>query len=134
MSDLLSKGAAMIERHRAASMVRTVSYTSYVNETEGTGTSQIPATIEEHDVELVGNDGAVTRARYRDYVFARSDIIANADLSSITPSRGDRIQETVGGVLLRFEVCDLPGRPCFEFEGLDGERVRVHTRQRNQPT
>lgn len=70
-----------------------------------------------------GEAGPAVEWSDRDYM------IPAADLPGIEPRKGDRIEETIGGVVTKFDAAPANGEPAARFS--DDERTlwRVHTKQ-----
>jgi len=121
MADLLASGAAFLHAKLVANASRSVTYRRGATEVT------VLATIGRTPFRLE-DDGVRFRVETRDY------LIAPADLGALFPPvSGDRIQETVDGVIHTNEVTGPGGEPEWRWSGPDRQRMRVHTTRITAP-
>lgn len=86
----------------------------------------IVAEAVQRDYEIFDVDGFETTANLRDYVIDVADYTISG--SAVTPQIGDRIKETISGVVHVFEVVPLGRKPCYEWAGTRKPQWLVHTK------
>lgn len=86
----------------------------------------VTAEVVECDHETYEAFGAETVAQERTYVFDVADYKFSGVAAA--PAAGDVIKETIGGVVHKFEVMPLNGRPCYEWAGAQKPQWRVHAK------
>lgn len=86
----------------------------------------ITAERSSHDHEIINAEGMETVARSWGFLITSADLVIAA--ATITPRPGDRIKETISGVVHTFTVERLETRDCYEWADLQKTQVIVHTR------
>lgn len=89
-------------------------------------TTGITAEAIQRDYEIFDMEGFQTTAHLRDYVIDVGDYVLSG--SAVTPQIGDRIKETISGVVHVFEVVPLGRKPCYEWAGMKKPQWLVHTK------
>ena len=92
----------------------------------GSDTVSITAEVVLASYEATGPTGGQTRAQPRGYLVTVADLILSG--SSITPRSGDKIRETILGIVEEFEVMPLGDRPCHEDADAGRTKWLVHTK------
>lgn len=87
----------------------------------------VTARVGLREYELTERGGAVTVATVREYIILKTDL--TIDEAAIEPRSGDRISETVGGVVRTFEVMPMANRLCVEEDDVDGRLWRIRTKE-----
>lgn len=80
-----------------------------------------------HEYEVVDDEGFGIVMLSRDYLVHTEDLVLGG--SEIAPRAGDRITETVGGVVDTYEVMPLGQKKEYEPADSDGLLLLVHTKQ-----
>lgn len=78
------------------------------------------------DYEIDEQEGFAATIQSRDFVIDVSDYRIEA--TAVQPRSGDRIKETIGGVVHVFEVMPLGSRPCVEWIGNSKAQWLIHTK------
>lgn len=63
----------------------------------------------------------------RDYLIPVADLVIGG--IAVTPKRGDRVEETIGGVVVTFEVVTPPNEPEWRYSDQGRAVYRVHTKK-----
>jgi len=117
MPDMIANGAEWLTSQREAHLSRDVAYTR-----AGGGVSLTrKASIGRTEWETTDSSGVQTRTESRDFIFATSSI-------TFTPTRGDRIRETVGAEVLVYEVMAPGEEPVFKPGDAFRSSIRIHTK------
>jgi hypothetical protein len=110
MADLINQGLAWLKGQREQHMSTIVEYR------QGSSSFSVLATIGKTVFSL--NDSAGAKI-----IFQTRDFIISADLLTITPEAGDKI-ESNGEV---FEVVSPGGEPCWRWSDAYNQVKRIHT-------
>jgi len=118
--DLLTAGAVWLEGQRHLHLSHDVTYV------RGAGSVTLAATIGRSVFEQVDSSGVLQRVEARDFLVRAQDlVIASAE---ITPARGDKIQETIDGVVYTYEVLPFGGEPLWRWSDEAKITRRIHTK------
>lgn len=93
----------------------------------GASTASINATPTMHEYEVVDDEGFGIVMLSRDYIVHVADLVIGG--SEIAPRAGDRIAETIQGVVCVFEVMALGRKHEYEPFDSDGLMLLVHTKK-----
>lgn len=116
MSNMLARGAAMLNRTMKASASESVTYS------RGSDAVSVSATPGNTITEMpVDDNGGTIQSRNVDFLIDGPDLIL--DSATITPRPGDRITRADGTV---FEVNALGSEPCFRRSNPHGTLLRIH--------
>jgi len=125
VADLLAKGAQWLNAQRRAHLSRTVTYE------RGESSVEVPATVGQTVFRLEEGYGATVRYVSRDFLIAAADLVLEG--ASVTPQRGDRIRESVGGITYVHEVMGPgSGEPDWRYSDSFRRTYRIHTKQIDQ--
>lgn len=103
---------------------KTVTFTDGTNEVDVTA---VPVQVE---VELVDAEGLPTLVTMRDYTMVlAADLVL--DGSTVKPTHGHQIQETIGGSIVTHDVSPVPGEGCTRWQDPGHTVLRIHTREVN---
>lgn len=111
MGNLLQQGADWLGKMLRQSGGREVTYQ------QGDVLIYLTGTPAMHEYEIVGEDGFTTLVPYYDWTMQGATFRA----AGITPRSGDRIEETLHGGIVTYEVLPAGNLPCVEW--LDGAAV-----------
>lgn len=91
-------------------------------------TPNVTAVVEEIDNEIT-DDMTLHQVvvRSRDYLIRAADYIFAGQV--MTPEKGDRFVETIGGNQVTFEAMPIGHLPAVERENEDGVRWRIRTKE-----
>ena len=123
MPDLLEQGAQWLNDQQREHTSRTVIYQ------RGELSVEVPATIGRtvHDVE--NTYGIIEKVETRDFIIRAQDLVL--DGGPISPQRGDRVTEAVGGTTLVYEVMSpgtSTGSSHYRFTDPYRLAFRIHTK------
>lgn len=93
----------------------------------GASSVSITATATMHEYEVVDDDGFGIVMLSRDYIVHAADMILSG--AEIAPRAGDRITETIQGVVCVFEVMALGQKHEYEPLDTDGLMWLIHTKK-----
>lgn len=95
--------------------------------TRGSYSVTITAACILNQYQIIDEEGFTTSVNSRDYLIHGAELILNG--AAIAPRAGDRISETIGGVVNTFEV--VPLGQLREYEPMDSDSVllKVHTKK-----
>jgi hypothetical protein len=79
------------------------------------------------EYEVVKEGGTVTIVVVREYLIVKSDV--TIDSVEVEPRRGDRIKETIGGIVRDFQVLPMAERPHCEEDDVDGRLWKIRTKE-----
>lgn len=120
MGNMLEDGAAWLGEQLQAHAGRTV------NIRQGKQTvSGIVATLAMKEYKIAGVDGFETEVTSCDWTFVRADL----DTAGLVFRTGAVIEETVAGVLKKYEAMELGDRPAAEDLDTSGILITLHTKQ-----
>ena len=124
MSNLLSKGQAMLARHLqvAASPVGTLTYHPVANPTDAidlTGKAWVGRTV----FSRLNKEGGAA------VVFGDRDLMCPVTELPGEPQRGDRVTEAIGGVEVVFEVMEPLGEPSHRYADPGRTLWRIHLKE-----
>jgi len=118
---MLGQAAAWLDDVRAEHMTRTVTYR------RGSDSVELSATVGQTVFRLTDEQGFEVRIVTRDYLIAADDLLLAG--SQTEPRRGDRIEETDGGVTRVYELLGPGGEPEWRWSGPNHVTLRVHTKE-----
>lgn len=119
---LLQDGDVWLDDQMHQHAGRTVTFVRGQHET-----ASFTAVATEKVYEVIGRDGFAMHIESRDYHLPAASVLVNG--SAVEPRNGDRIKETIGGVLQTFEVVPMGSdKPAAEARS-DGARWLVHTKR-----
>ena len=121
MADLLEQSSAWLDGQRRKHLAKPVTYC------RGQAEVQVPATVGRTTFEIDSGTGVSERFEARDFIITAADLVLGGAV--VTPERGDRIKETVGGETLVYEVVGPGQEPCWRWSALYRLAIRVHTKQ-----
>jgi hypothetical protein len=122
MTDMLGAAMGWIEEVRADFLVRSVVYR------RGSATVTLDATVGQTTEKNAIENGIEVRVRMRDYLIAAQDLVLDGEMAE--PKRGDRIEDTEGGVTRTYELMNPgAGEKEWRWSGSTHTRMRVHTKQ-----
>lgn len=131
MTNLLQRGVTWLGGQLKSSCGVTITYT------RRTQSVTLTATAENHEYQIVDEEGFATSVVSRDYILHAAELIIGGAV--IRPRAGDLIAETVAGLACTFEVTPLSGVVRRTNAGLsegeyepmdtDGTLLRVHTKK-----
>lgn len=90
-------------------------------------TSDVPARVAMREYEVAKEGGTVTIVVVREYLIVKADVMI--DSVEVKPRKGDRIKETIGGVVRTFQVLPLAERPEVEEDDVDGRLWKIRTKE-----
>lgn len=90
-------------------------------------TSDVPARVAMREYEVAEQGGAVTVVTVREYLIVKTNV--TIDSVEVEPRRGDRIKETIGGIVRTFQVLPMAGRPGVEEDDVDGRVWKIRTKE-----
>lgn len=117
MADLLQTGAAWLHAKLSASAAHPVTYR------RGAQAVTATATVGRTPFRIV-EDGVSLRVDTRDFLIDAAAIAVFG-----LPDRADRIDETINGVTVTYEVYAPAGEPEWRWSGPDRTRFRIHTQR-----
>ena len=89
-------------------------------------TDAFTAVWEDHEFEIFEEEGFVTKAHVRDFMFAMEDCVYGSTV--LTPRAGDLLKLTENSEAMLFEIVPVGNLPAVEF--MPGNlRWRVHTKR-----
>ncbi len=104
MADMLKTGAAWL-----AGKLKNFAGSAVTYQRSGQTALSLTATSKDQTYEVFSEDAGNTLVAMREYIFTA------ADLTLSPPVReGDRILETVAGVVQTFTVAPVGDKPCFD--------------------
>lgn len=118
--DLLSAGAAWLEGQRHLHLSHDVTYV------RGANSVVLAATIGRTPFEQLDSSGVLQRIESRDFLVRAQDLVILA--AEITPARGDKVQETIDGVVYTYEVLPFGGEPLWRWSDETKITRRIHTK------
>ncbi len=119
MVDMLQTGSAWLEAQRHLHLSHPVLYA------RGGQVVELKATVGQTPFEVDVEHGVETRES-RDYLIRAQDLVLEGQQT--TPARGDRINETVDGAVLSFEVMAPGEEPPWRYADPGHLTLRVHTK------
>ena len=122
MGDLLQRGSDWLAKQRHEHLTRPVTYRRAEQSIE------VQATVGRTVFRFDDSYGAVIRHVSRDYLIRADDLVI--DGGTVTPKRGDRIEEVIGDSIITHEVMG-PGRnePDWRYSDPQRKTLRIHTKQ-----
>jgi len=126
MPDLLEQGAQWLNNQQREHASRMVVYQ------RGEKSVEVPATIGRTIHEVENTYGIIEKVETRDFIIRAQDLLL--DGSPITPQRGDRVIENIGGELpstLTYEVMSpgtSTGSSHYRFADPYRLAFRIHTK------
>lgn len=99
---------------------------SVVYSRSGVGSVTLTAVVARPEYRTDEQTGLVDRVVGRDYIVRRTDLKIGA--TQLTPKRGDRITQTIGGEEVISEVMPDGGIPHYEECDEFGNAWRIHTK------
>lgn len=92
----------------------------------GSDTVNVTAEVVLADYGVTGPIGGRIQVQPRDYLITAADLVLNS--AQITPRSGDKIRETILGIVEEFQVMPLGDRPCHEDADAGKTKWLVHTK------
>ena len=92
-----------------------------------TTTSDVPARVAMREYEVIKEGGTVTIVVVREYLIVKADVTIDAVV--VEPREGDRIKETIGGIVRDFQVLPMAERPHCEEDDVDGRLWKIRTNE-----
>jgi len=126
MPDLLQKGSDWLEVQRTKHATRAV---VYQRGAPGVGASvEVQATIGKTEFDVDNGAGVLLRVESRDYLILTADLVLDGEQT--VPKQGDTIRESVGEVVMVYEVTGPApgGAPHFRFSDPYRKTLRIHTK------
>lgn len=121
MTDLLQTGAQWLADQQAEQCAHAVTYT------RAGVSATVQALVGASEWELPDAGGPALMVTTRDYIIRVADLRLSG--AAITPARGDRITESVGGSTEIFEVMAPEGEQHYRHTDQYGYAYRIHTTQ-----
>ncbi|MBK8916316.1 MAG: hypothetical protein IPM64_17265 [Phycisphaerales bacterium] len=121
MSNLLDRGARMLDRLRKQSMSGVVTYR------RGSAEVSVSAARGVSRFDTIDDSGGVLAVTSEDFLVSASDLVLDGNVT--TPMRGDVIEAEEGGRTRQYAVLPPTGStPCWRWA--DGFRytIRIHAR------
>lgn len=124
---MLSAGqAALVRRQQQAAVTgETVTYARGAERVDLTNKAWCGRTLFSRSPQEAG--GAAVVWGDRDYLIPVADLVLGG--TAVTPKRGDRIEETVGGTVVTFEVQSPLAEPEWRYSDQTRTVYRVHTKK-----
>ena len=120
MGDLLSTGAAWLEKQRKAHMSQSVTYS------RGAASVSVSATLGRTTYQIDRGDGISVEERTRDYLIAVADLVLSS--VAVEPQPGDRIVEA-GAPTKTYEVMAPEGtETSWRFCDEHRQTYRIHAK------
>lgn len=120
MTDLLRTGSDFLAAQRRASLAHVVVYR------RGALSVSLPATRGRSDFQATDAQGVLVQERSVDWLVTAADLVLNS--ASVEPERGDRVEETVGGVTRTYEVMAPGNGPPWRWSDPGHKTMRVHSK------
>lgn len=120
MGDLLKQGAAWLEAQRDAHLTHTIVYS------RGAQSVELAASVGRTEFEWSDEHGVIHHLESRDFLVLSGRLVLNGTLT--VPRRGDRIQETVDGAVLTYEVAAPAREPPFRYSDPYRRTLRIHVK------
>jgi hypothetical protein len=124
MADLLEQSSAWLDGQRKKFLAKPVIYC------RGQAEVEVLATVGRTTFEIESSTGVAERFEARDFIITAADLVLGGTV--VTPERGDRIREVVGGQTLAYEVVGPGSEPCWRYSDAYRLAVRIHTKQVGQ--
>lgn len=87
----------------------------------------VTARVGIQEYEVTGRSGSITFVKVREYVIAKADV--TIDSAEIEPRSGDRIRETINGVVRNFDVSPMANKLVAEDDDTGGSDWRIRTKE-----
>ncbi len=121
MADLLERAAIWLEAQRTQHTTRMVRYR------RGSDFVDLPATIGRTEFQVDDGYGVLQKFESRDFLVLAAHLQLTG--TAVLPERGDRIEETVGGMTYVYEVLAPGKEPPFRYSDPYRITLRIHTKQ-----
>jgi len=125
MRDLLNIGSKFLKKKMAESAAVRLVYR--LDDTAGTPAISVRATRGQSIEQHAEADGSFVTFRAVDFLVPAEDMV-NAGVA-FDPRPGHRFIDTTVSPAVHYEVCEIPGEPCWRYTDGHRNRVRIHTKQ-----